>query len=79
MRTVTVELIHTPRRQWWRGRRWQPWRWVAKAGNHRILATSAESYTNRQDCLDAIVGLFDAGTVVWLADGDDLAVLRGGR
>ena len=79
MRTVTVELIHTER-PWWRtGSRWQPWRWVAKAENGRVIATSAESYTNRQDCLDALALLFGRHTAVMLKDGDDLAVLRASR
>jgi hypothetical protein len=45
----------------------QPWRWVAKsAGNQRKLATSGESYTNRQDCLDAAVLVFGPNPIVYL-------------
>lgn len=28
------------------------WRWRAKAENGRIVATSGEGYTNKDDCLD---------------------------
>lgn len=36
----------------------QKWRWRATHPNGNKLATSAEAYTNRQDCLDAIDALF---------------------
>lgn len=41
------------------GSRPQRWRWRALNGdNSRILAISSESYTNRQDAVDAIAELF---------------------
>jgi hypothetical protein len=61
---VTVTLIHSPRRAWFGGRRWQAWRWVAHAANGRILATSGESYTNRADALAAVELLFGEIAVV---------------
>lgn len=30
------------------------WRWRLVAANNRIIATSGESYINKQDCLHAI-------------------------
>jgi uncharacterized protein len=30
------------------------WRWYLQAANGRKIATSGESYWNKQDCLDAI-------------------------
>ena len=30
------------------------WRWYLRAANHRKIADSAEGYTNRKDCQDAI-------------------------
>jgi len=30
------------------------WRWRLVAANHQIIATSSESYVNKQDCLKAI-------------------------
>ncbi len=30
------------------------WRWRLRAGNHRIIADSGESYRNKQDCLAAV-------------------------
>lgn len=30
------------------------WRWRLKASNHKIIAISSESYTNKSDCKDAI-------------------------
>lgn len=45
----------------------QTWRWRALSGNNfRTMAASSESYTNRQDCLDAITQLFGADTNVYL-------------
>lgn len=72
-RTVTVTLIHTPRaRHWFRDRRWQPYRWVARAENGRIMATSAEMYTNKADALAAIAVLFGTQTDVFLQYDDNM-------
>lgn len=76
MRTVTVALIHTDRPFWRRVRRWQPWRWVAKASNGRILATSGESYVNRRDAVNAIVTVFGAGTDIMFDTGAETRLLR---
>jgi hypothetical protein len=47
----------------------QPWRWVAKsAGNQRKLATSGESYSNRQDALDAATLVFGDHSNVYLRE-----------
>lgn len=32
----------------------EQWRWRLKAANNKIIATSGESYWNKQDCLHAI-------------------------
>lgn len=48
-------------------RRPQKWRWTAiNGGNQRVLAVSSENYTNRQDCIDAIVQLFGDQSNVYL-------------
>jgi len=70
LHTVTVTLTHTPRRKWAGTKRWQPWRWTATAANGRILATSAESYTNKADAVDSIWTLFGAGAFVRLRNDD---------
>nr|WP_315871128.1 DUF1508 domain-containing protein [Trichocoleus desertorum] len=39
------------------------WRWRLRASNHKIIADSAESYHNKQDCLagiDLVKGSKDA-------------------
>lgn len=59
---VTITLIHTPRPRLWRGKRHQPWRWIARATNGRILAASSEAYTNRADAVEAIWLLFGTGS-----------------
>jgi uncharacterized protein YegP (UPF0339 family) len=66
---ITVTLIQTPRSRWWIGKRWQAWRWVAKAANGKVLATSAESYVNRADAIDAIFALFSQETGARYSDG----------
>lgn len=66
---ITVTLIHTPRARWWHGKRWQAWRWVATSSNGKTLATSAESYTNRSDAIDAIFALFSQETGARYVDG----------
>lgn len=76
-KTVTVTLIHTERPLWRSRKRWQPWRWVAKASNGRILATSGESYTNKRDAVNAIVTVFGAGTDIMFDTGADTRLLRG--
>lgn len=53
---ITVTLIHSGAR--WPRKRRQPWRWVAKAANGKTVATSGENYTNRDDAIAAIYGLF---------------------
>lgn len=72
IRHVTITLIHAPRTPWARlaGGRWQPWRWVAKAANGRILATSSESYTNRADAVEAIWLLFAASSEARIVHDD---------
>lgn len=70
IQTVTVTLVHTPRRKWAGGNRWQPWRWKATAANGRLLATSGESYTNKADAVDSIWTLFGAGAFVRLRNDD---------
>lgn len=57
MNLIYVDLQKATSR--WPLKRPQRWSWVARNGNNmRILARSSESYTNRQDCLDAITQLF---------------------
>ena len=68
MSTITVTLLQSPRPPWRPRRRHQPWRWVAKAANGRIVATSGESYTNRADCLAAADTVFGWATRVMLDD-----------
>lgn len=42
----------------------QLWRWIAKnAGNQKKLAKGTERYTNRAECLAAVVELFADATV----------------
>lgn len=70
-RCVTVTLVHTPARTFWRrDTRWQPWRWRAQAANGRVLAVSSESYTNRADAVDAIWTLFGPAAMVKLHNDD---------
>lgn len=69
MSTITVTLLQSPRPPWRPRRRHQPWRWVAKAANGRIVATSGESYTNRADALSASETVFGWATRVMLDDG----------
>lgn len=69
-RTVTVTLHRTARPRFALKRRHQPWRWTATAANGKVLATSAEHYTNRRDALDAIALLFGYATAVILRDGE---------
>lgn len=70
LQTVTVTLVHTPRRKWAGSKRWQPWRWTATAANGRVLATSAESYANRADAVDSIWELFGTAAFVRLRNTD---------
>ena len=71
-RTVTVTLLHhPPSRSWFKDRRWQPWNWVATASNGKVLAISSEMYTNREDCLDAVMALFGTQSNEWLREGHD--------
>jgi uncharacterized protein len=37
------------------------WRWRFRAANHRILADSAEGYSNREDCLWVIGQISTSG------------------
>lgn len=79
LQTVTVTLVHTPRRKWAGSRRWQPWRWRATAANGRILATGGESYTNKADAVDSIWALFGPASFVRLRNDDGTyATLRSG-
>jgi uncharacterized protein YegP (UPF0339 family) len=49
----------------------QPWRWVAKsAGNQKKLATSGESYSNRQDALNAAALVFGDNSTVYLREAE---------
>ena len=70
LQTVTVTLVHTPRRKWTSPKRWQPWRWTVTAANGRILAHSGESYTNKADAVDAIWALFGTAAFVRLRNTD---------
>ena len=70
LHTVTVTLVHTPRRKWAGTKRWQPWRWTATAANGRVLATSGESYANRADAVDSIWALFGPAAFVRLRNTD---------
>lgn len=72
MSTITV-TIHKSRTRW-PIRRPQRWHWVAKAANGRTLAHS-EQYTNRADCLQAAMTLFQAD-VVLREDGKASVKLR---
>lgn len=36
----------------------QQWRWRVRAANHRIIATSGESYTSQAHCLRMVARLF---------------------
>jgi len=81
MTTITVELTETATLTRLLGRP-QKWRWVARdAGNHEVMAVSSESYTNRNDCLDAIETLFSEGTDVFLRtpDGGDQLLRKATR
>jgi len=73
--TITVAIVKRTRPPWWPGRRWQPYRWVARAENHRKVAVSGESYTNRADCVRAIVALFASiGQIDVLNEHGDLTI-----
>lgn len=64
---ITVELYqgrHT------KNSRPQTWRWRATTPNNKKIATSAESYTNKQDCLDAITALFGPDSDIQLRQPD---------
>ena len=69
MSTITVTLLQSPRPPWRPRRRHQPWRWVAKAANGRVVATSGESYTNRADAMSAANLVFGWATRVTMDDG----------
>ena len=38
----------------------QVWRWRARSGNGRIIATGAEAYTNKSDALAAVTALMES-------------------
>ena len=57
----------------------QPWRWRARdAGNNRKMANGGESYSNQQDCFDAIGELFRPETTVHITWPDGQGVVREG-
>ena len=53
-RVIEFEVYQGRRRQ---GGRAQLWRWRARAGNNRIIATSGEAFTNQADAERAAAGL----------------------
>ncbi len=76
---VTVTLIRRPRPRLALRRRHQPWRWVARAANGRVLATSGESYVNKADALSGIWRIFGPATSVALQTEDGEYTLRSGE
>lgn len=67
---IYVDLYQTPLLKRLLGRP-QRWRWRAfNAGNYRVLAVSSERYTNRQDCIDAIVQLFGFNTAAYMREAE---------
>lgn len=78
-RNVTVTLIRRPKPLLRSSRRHQPWRWVARAANGRILATSGEPYFNKADCISAIWVLFGPAASVALMTDDGEFLLRSGE
>ena len=75
-KTITVELIQTPRPRWSLKHRTQRWRWRALAANGRVLAVSSEAYTNRADAVAAIWLVFGWETCVDLDHGSRSGLLR---
>lgn len=74
--SVTVTLIHRPKPRFLSSKRHQPWRWVARARNGRVLATSGEAYFNKADCVSSIWTLFGPGSLVALQTEDGEFLLR---
>jgi uncharacterized protein YegP (UPF0339 family) len=72
MTTIYIDLYQTPRRLLHRvTRRPQRWRWTARdAGNSEAMGVTSESYTNRQDCIDAIQQLFSDNSNVWMREAE---------
>lgn len=65
--TVLYVDIYKSKRRLTGRQRAQPWRWRLKSeGNSKVLAVSSEAYTNREDCLAAIVKVFSGSTTVFL-------------
>ena len=59
-------------------KRKQPWYWVLRNSNNKIMAVSSERYTNRQDCIDAAKLVNGSSVTVYLRVGDVAAKLRAG-
>lgn len=61
---IWIDLYQSTRRKTLR--RAQTWRWRAISGrNGRILANSADAYTNRSDAVSAIQQLFGSNSDVY--------------
>ena len=79
MKRITVHLYKSEPKRLLK-KRPQMWRWRAQADNGRIIATSGEAFTNRQDAVDSIQALFADDTDVYLDTGNGLSgVIRTGR
>ena len=74
--SVTVTLVRRPKPRFHSSKRHQPWRWVARAHNGRVLATSGEAYFNKADCVSSIWTLFGPGSLVALQTEDGEFLLR---
>lgn len=61
-----------------RGGRQQRHYWIAlNGGNMRVMARSSESYTNRQDCVDAARLIFGSEVKVYLRqENQEIQLLR---
>lgn len=73
MNKITVKLVQTRLRK--------QWRWTAYANNNRKVATSGESYHNKQDCIAAMRLVFSPDTRVYQDSGSSelIGILREGR